>query len=356
MKIRYLQLMLSMLLLVAMLPPLAFAEEKPAFALSASNQPANVGDVLAVTVEGRNIKDVYGYELRLTYDPAVLKLKEAKAAWEGFSVPPIDESGSLTFAHTKIGKTKGESGSLRFATIQFEAIAQKDTEVRLTRVKLVDSDSGSITAEPSFSLPISMAKQPPKSYYEDTIGHWAEEEITRATEMGWVTGYPDGRFAPQEEVTRAQFATMLSRALAPTPPSEAALPFADEAQIPAYAKPHVSLWAAAGIIKGYEDGTFRPARSITRSEITTLLMRVLGHEDQSDQVPALAYADTDAIPSWARSAVAAATDIGLVKGRDNNQFVPGGYTTRAEAVTLILRLLDYQSEASTMGEASQDTP
>ncbi|MFS0722977.1 S-layer homology domain-containing protein [Paenibacillus sp. 1P07SE] len=342
MKIRILHLLLSTFLLFAMLPALANAEDKPVFSLSSSINEAVIGNEVTITVEGQNVSDAYGFEVRLSYDPTVLTFLQATTTWSGFTVPAIVESGSLTFAHTKVGRTKGENGHVRFASVRFQVIGQGDADIRLTRVKLVDSETGSTTAEPDFLLKVSTPVKEEADYYVDTKGHWAEKEIARATEQGWITGYPDGRFAPQEEVTRAQFTTMLSRALALSASSEAIHTFQDDDQIPAYAKPHIQRTAAAGLIRGYEDGTFRPSRWINRSEITVMLMRVLGYEDDRESSLPLTYADADLIPQWAYPAVAAATDKGIVQGRSANLFAPGGDTTRAEAVTLILRLLDHK--------------
>lgn len=347
MKIRILQLLLSMLLLFAMLPTMALAEDKPAFSLSSPISPVNVGDEIVVMVEGHDVKDAYGYELRLSYDPQVLTFQQASTTWDGFTVPSIVDKGNLTFAHTKVGNHKGESGQVSFASLRFEAISQGETGIQLTRVKLVESGGGSITAEPGLVLAVSISMPVKETvHYLDTKGHWAEQDIARATEMGWINGYPDGRFAPQEEVTRAQFTTMLSKALALTTSSDRLQSFKDHDQIPEYAKIHVAQTAAAGWVRGYEDGTFKPSRSITRSEITVMLMRVLGYGDDRELSPPLAYGDVEQIPQWAFPAIATATDMGIVKGRSNNRFAPAGITTRAEAVTLILRLLDHQSSTS----------
>lgn len=335
MKIRIMPLMLVMFLLFAMLPAMAYAEDKPTFSLSSSFSTVRVNDEVVVNVESTNARDVYGYELRLSYDPEVLAFQQASTLWSGFTVPPIVKNGEITFAHTKIGKNKGESGNVRFASLRFEAIGKGDTTIQLTRVKLVDSGGISTTAEPGLLLEIAIP-----SYYLDIKGHWAEEDIVRATELGWINGYPDGRFGPQDKVTRAQFTTMLSRALTLSSQSEPAQTFKDHETIPVYAKPHVLKAAKAGLVKGYEDATFRPSRWITRSEITVMLMRVLGYEDKIDSIPPLAFDDADQVPAWAYTAIAIASDMGIAKGRGNNKFSPGGYTTRAEAVTLILRILD----------------
>lgn len=330
-------LLLSALTVFAMLPKMAYAGDKPVFSLNSTVSHAKIGDEVLIAIDSPNAKDVYGFELRLSYDPKALTFLEASNSWDGFTVPPIVEDGNLTFAHTKIGNTKGENGAVRFATIRFKAIGSGSTSIQLTRVKLVDSDVSSTTTEPGVLLKISISGPTP---YTDTKGHWAEGDIARATEMGWIKGFPDGRFAPDQEVTRAGFTTMLSRALALSAPLDRVQTFKDHESIPGYAKTHVMQAAAAGIVRGYEDGTFRPLQRMTRSEITVMLMRALGYEDKMDAIPPPPYDDADQVPDWAYPAVAAATDMGIVKGRGNNKFAPGGYATRAEAVTLILRVLD----------------
>ena len=165
--------------------------------------------------------------------------------------------------------------------------------------------------------------------------------------MGWIKGYPDGTFAPNKEVTRAEFTTMLSRALALSSSSDQAQTFKDYEQIPQFAKSHISQAVAAGLVKGYEDATFRPSQWINRSEMTVMLMRVIGYEDNlKNSSSTLAYDDADQVPEWAYPAIATATDLGIVEGRGKNKFAPDGYSTRAEAVTLILRIVDHIASTS----------
>src|SRR5690606_19518343 len=138
-------------------------------------------------------------------------------------------------------------------TLRFEAIGQGDGAIRLTRVKLVNGGGSSSIAEPGSTLHVDIA-QNERAGYTDTIGHWAEADIARASEMGRVNGYPDGTFAPQREITRAQFATMLARALAlPSQSDMSPAPFADREQIPGYALAHVAQAVDAGWVQGYED-------------------------------------------------------------------------------------------------------
>ncbi|URN96526.1 MAG: S-layer homology domain-containing protein [Candidatus Pristimantibacillus lignocellulolyticus] len=335
------KLLLSMLLLFTMLPIIANAEVNPSFSLSSSISNAKIGDEVVVNVEGHNVKNIFGYELRLSYDSNVLKFRQASTTWEGFTVPSIVEDGNIIFAHTRVGNAAGESGDVHFASLRFEAISQGDASIQLKRVKLVDDGGSSATYELGQSLKVAISGN-----YLDTKGHWADENIVRATAMGWIKGYPDGTFAPNKEVTRAEFTTMLSRALALSSPTDQAQTFEDDEQIPQFAKSHISQAVAAGLVKGYDDATFRPSHWINRSEMTVMLVRVLGYDKLNNSSPTLTYDDAEQVPEWAYSAIATATDMGIVKGRGKNKFAPSGYSTRAEAVTLILRIIDHIASTS----------
>jgi hypothetical protein len=312
---------------------------EPVYTIDAVATKVKMGDELIVTINAEHLSDVYGYELRLIYHPDVLKVREATADWEGFTVPPIIRDGEIVFAHTKIGKVSGENGDVQLAKIRFEAIGYGETSVRLVRVKLVDSQVNSTTASLNESITLQVA--PLTAIFSDIEGHWAEYAILSAERMGWIKGYPDGRFGPQDVVTRAQFTTMLSRALKLTDLSRPGLTYIDADQIPDFAREHVSRATAAGIVLGFPDRTFGPHRLITRSEITVMIMRAARYDEKAAPSQPLGYRDADQIGDWAYPAVAAATELGLVQGVGDNRFAPQGITTRAEAVVLILRLLEH---------------
>ncbi|SFD66052.1 hexosaminidase [Paenibacillus catalpae] len=96
------------------------------------------------------------------------------------------------------------------------------------------------------------------------------------------------------------------------------------------------------MIKGYKDGSFLPNALISRIEMTAMLMRTLSEQSTHASTD---FADDRLIPAWAKSYVAAAYDAGIVKGRGNNRFIPEATATRAEAVTMVLHLLDYNHKA-----------
>ncbi|WP_158606996.1 DUF4073 domain-containing protein [Paenibacillus ginsengarvi] len=177
---------------------------------------------------------------------------------------------------------------------------------------------------------------PTPTSFLDMDGHWAKSYVSRAVELGITNGYNARMFAPDAQVTRAQFVTMLMRALKVEGVS--APRFADAGAIEAWAASAVTAAAERGIAEGFSDGTFRPNVVITRAEMTTLLARAASLESSGDAEPT--FADAADVPAWARPAVAAAEGLGLVQGRGGGQFEPFAAATRAEAVVLLLRMLD----------------
>ncbi|MEK0315016.1 S-layer homology domain-containing protein [Cohnella sp. 56] len=172
--------------------------------------------------------------------------------------------------------------------------------------------------------------------FSDIAGHWAEASIKQAVSLGIVSGYPDGTFNPNRIVTRAEFAVMLMNALNPQGDG-AALTFADKEKIGAWAQTSVALAVQAGILAGYEDGTFRPNARITRSEMAVMIAKALGRPVEA--ATATGFADDKDIPGWARGAVEATRKLGIIEGKGANAFAPGDRATRAESVTVLLKLL-----------------
>ncbi|MBU5443345.1 chitobiase/beta-hexosaminidase C-terminal domain-containing protein [Paenibacillus sp. MSJ-34] len=171
----------------------------------------------------------------------------------------------------------------------------------------------------------------------DIAGHWAESYIKRAAAKGIVSGYPDGTFKPDHPVTRAEFTVMLAGALK-LEGQGAALTFTDHEQIGEWARQAVAQAVQAGIVDGYNDGSFRPNAQITRVEMAAMIARAL--QLQLNANASTGFADDEAIPQWAKGAVEAIRKLGIVDGRGGNRFVPNETATRAEATVILLRLLD----------------
>lgn len=173
--------------------------------------------------------------------------------------------------------------------------------------------------------------------FSDISGHWAAESINKAVSAGIVKGYPDGMFKPENAVTRSEFVVMLMNALK-MQEAGSELHFADTAEIGTWAQKAVSQALLLGIINGYEDGTFGPNGKITRAEIATMIAKALKLPNKGNAITS--FTDDNEIPVWAKSAVAALKGNGIIQGTGTNQFNPRAQTTRAEAVTVLLNMLD----------------
>lgn len=174
------------------------------------------------------------------------------------------------------------------------------------------------------------------SAFSDVTGHWAETDIKEVAAQGLLSGYTDGRFRPENRVTRAEFVTMLMRTLE-TEPMSGIQPavFTDLHAIPAWAQPAVKAAAADGLVSGYADGSFRPNDTIRRAELAVLIGRVLELPEGEGRTPG--FADAPQIPAWAAGPAAEAERLGLIQGR-GGRFEPAAAVTRAEAAVLLLRL------------------
>jgi hypothetical protein len=173
--------------------------------------------------------------------------------------------------------------------------------------------------------------------FRDIQGHWAELHICEAFDKGIVEGHSDTAFHPQGLVTRVEFAAMLLRTRGVTSePAAGKLSFTDQEQIPAWATTTVGVAVEIGVLQGYPDGSLRPMQTVSRSEMAAMLVRVMKWEIEQGQVTS--FADDADIPNWAKGYVYAAVERGLLNGRDGNQFSPSEPATRAEAATILLRL------------------
>ncbi|MEQ4487158.1 Ig-like domain-containing protein [Cohnella silvisoli] len=181
----------------------------------------------------------------------------------------------------------------------------------------------------------------PDITFTDIAGHWAEVNIKQAVSGGIVTGYPDGTFKPNRTVSRAEFVVMLMNTLKPQGEGTT-LTFKDTAKIGAWAQKAVAQAVQAGIIKGYEDGGFRPDAEITHLEMAVILAKALSQSIEANV--ATGFADDKNIPAWAKGSIAFVKEAGIVQGKGDNEFAPQDHATRAEAVTVLMNMLARMSK------------
>lgn len=171
---------------------------------------------------------------------------------------------------------------------------------------------------------------------------WYASAVEEAARLGLFQGVDKNRFAPNDTMTRAMVTTVLYR-MAGQPRSEADAPFKDVSPSDWYG-PAVAWAAGAGVVSGYPDGTFRPAASVTRQELVSLMYRYalsLGAEGTAPALPET-FTDREQVPAWAADAFAWAVESGLVTGTPAGGGLllsPQGNATRSQGAALFLRLL-----------------
>ncbi|NOU67876.1 DUF1533 domain-containing protein [Paenibacillus sp. LMG 31461] len=180
-----------------------------------------------------------------------------------------------------------------------------------------------------------------KLNFSDISGHWAESGIQQAIQNGFVTGYPDGTFKPNHTVTRAEFAVMLMNTLKPEGEG-VKLNFTDNTEIGAWAQKAIGLAVREGILHGYENGSFRPNAEITRAEMAVVIAGALGKAKVTET--GTGFADDKHIAVWAKGSVAFMLQSGIMQGKGDNQFAPQDHATRAEAVTVLLKVSAQKSK------------
>lgn len=171
---------------------------------------------------------------------------------------------------------------------------------------------------------------PAVSFKDVPASSWSASVVERAAKMGIVTGYSDGSYHPNEQVTRAEFATMLAKAFGLKGSSSSA--FSDAKGH--WASEAIAALQANGIITGYSDGTFHPNQAISRAEIVAMLARLTNY------VPSASNLFPDVVTNWASEQINAFANAGIVSGKGNGSFKPNESASRAESVAMIIRLLD----------------
>ena len=181
--------------------------------------------------------------------------------------------------------------------------------------------------------------------FGDLEGHWAKSEIERLASLLMIEGAGKGDIEPNREVTRAEFAAMLVRALG-LKPEEGALPFADVDPASRAAAPIRAAYAQ-GLIGGYADGTFRSRDKLTREQAATVFARAMSLTGLRERIPSAdpetalaAFADRSRAAPWASAGLADALEAGLMNGKGGSRLAPKANLTRAEAVVMIYRLLE----------------
>lgn len=178
--------------------------------------------------------------------------------------------------------------------------------------------------------------------FSDVSGHWAKEDIEVMAARHVTGGTGDNKFSPDANITRAEFTALIVRALNIQDKVQKN-PFGDVKEGDWFAETALKA-NAAGLVKGDDRGYFAPASLITREEMAVIAMRAYSYYTgkDADEIiisQEIRFKDMDKVSSWAKSAVTYADALGIMKGFADQTCRPKNFSSRAEAIVVIKRLM-----------------
>ncbi len=174
----------------------------------------------------------------------------------------------------------------------------------------------------------------------DGIAHWATDAIEYVYQAELMNGMSETAFAPDVPLTRGMLVTMLYR-LENKPAVTGTSPFTDVAANTWYTD--AVTWAnAKGIVKGVSETSFAPNQEITREQMATMLYRYAGVKEYATtaQVELNAYPDAASVSDYAVDALRWSVKTGLIKGVTDTTLVPQGKATRAQTAMVLMRFME----------------
>ncbi|QUG40568.1 S-layer homology domain-containing protein [Psychrobacillus sp. INOP01] len=175
--------------------------------------------------------------------------------------------------------------------------------------------------------------------FPDIQQHWAKDYITQAVAAGVVKGYPDGTFKPEHKITRAQAASIIVNALKLK--TDKAAPFEDIGIYAAETQAEIAAAYQYGIIKG-SDGKFRPTEYVTRAQLALMLKRTVESvtgNPYTTEIPA-PFSDIDHYDDETKAAISMLATFKIISGSDG-KFMPENTAKRGQAAKILINSLTY---------------
>ena len=184
-------------------------------------------------------------------------------------------------------------------------------------------------------------EKPGSTEFTDISNHWAKDKIEYTVSKGLFAGTSKTTFSPDGKVTRAMFVTTLGRfeeKLAPLTGTDKNA-FKDVKADTWYTK-YVNWAAANNVVSGFGDGTFKPDQEITRQEMAAMMTRY-ALEMKKQPAPLILpekFKDDKEIGSWAKDSIYTAVSARLIFGTPEGKFLPTQGATRAELASILYNL------------------
>ncbi|WP_445316034.1 DUF1565 domain-containing protein [Microcoleus vaginatus] len=293
--------------------------QKTGFGISLQAQSA------PLIVDNQILENRCGIVLAGESQPVLRKNRIEKNTEDGLTAggKSLPDIGTAQDLGGNIFQNNGELDLQNATGVKISAVGN---QLNSSRVKGL-FDLGNVTPTPT----------PGGLKFSDITTHWAKDFIDRLAKMNIVSGFPNGTFQPYEIVTRAQYAAVLAKAFELVPRREATV-FKDVGA-DFWAKGAIDRANRAGFLAGYPDSTFRPEQNLTRVQAIVSLvngLQLAGGNPNSLSV----YVDRAQIPSFATDEIATATERKIVVNYPaREKLCPAHDITRGEISALIYQTM-----------------
>ena len=207
------------------------------------------------------------------------------------------------------------------------------------RVTITAKDGSGNIGRASYDVPVGEDYQPA---FTDTKDYWGANYVEFLYTTGVTTGYDDGTFRPDQNITRAQFSVMLFRylGLEESKYADVVLPFADVDKIGEYAIPAIKALYTEGVINGSKgsDGKlyFNPNSPLTRAQAATMIGRT---QEKGYATAEMTFTDAGKIPAYATFYIQTMAAQGILGGYTDGSFRPHNNITRGQMAKILYNLV-----------------
>ncbi|MCT4593256.1 MAG: DUF5011 domain-containing protein [Anaeromicrobium sp.] len=313
---------------------------------SSKNTSKNTSTSANTTIEPQKdsqIKIVEGEENTKTQEVSSGNLKpkekEMKIVGSVYKVTPIKNNGQVD-ASIRIGYDETKvSNEDRLAVYVYD----EESKAWQCLGGIVDKKNNQITVKVKDTAKIAVMEY--NKTFKDLEGHWSQEIVELLASRQIISGDITGNFNPNMGITRAEFATLIVKILN-LKVGEKATGFHDIKEDDWFA-PYIATARKSGVVRGVSETEYEPHRIVNREEMASIVMRAyeLAEEEKvsnQDISKESKFADSEQISNWAYKDIYAAKSLKLIRGRDENRYVPKNETLRAEAAALIYNFLKAQ--------------
>lgn len=347
-------LLIAVIFTMVMIPVNA-ADEGAKIEIQTPTELPKAGEEFEVVATISNNPGFRGIQFDLFAETELIECKEIKLGEMlkekiGGANPKASSGARIGVATYEVIKEDGVIATYKF-------LAREDItalDFKITNVEVIDNGYNKLPyiivgatevfpEEPSDAE--EKEEEPPvtEHLYADTEGHWSERYINAATEKGLFKGDENGFFNPDQDVTRAQFVTVLWR-MAGMPTADVEnVPFADINNQSEEFKSAIAWGYANGYINGTSDTTFEPDGNLTREAAVKILHAYSGGQSGMEMIFAFVYdghfKDSNQISAWAKPSVYWGIYNKMLSGTSEDTISPQGTATRAQLAKILVNYI-----------------